>query len=144
MNNQYEDRQSNKSVIYDEELTIPANEELVLDFVNLSNGLYAIGTPFKNIQLQNLGDETGSYVQNLVVYFNQATKQSQKIRKNFVYEKPDQQIRSLRIKNTSTTQQAVFDLRLDNKDSDLEVLRQIRDKLLKIDSKKEYSGVVRS
>lgn len=122
-------RQSNKSVIYDEELTIPAGEELVLDFTRLSNGLYAIGVPFKNVELQNLGDATGSYSQNLVLYYNQAVKQSQKIRSNFVFEKSEREIYSLKIKNTSATQQAVFDLRLDNQDSQLEVLKQIRDKV---------------
>lgn len=141
MKNYSEARQGNKSVIYDEELSILTGEELVLDFVKISNEAYAIGVPFKNIQLQNLGDGTGANVENLIIYYNQATKQSQKVRKNFVFEKPDQEIRSLRIKNLGTGT-ATFDLRLDNKDTELSLLTDIRDKLYK--SKEDKSGNVRA
>lgn len=142
MINNVNSRQSNPSVIFDEELTIPAGEELVLDFDNYDNKRYAIGIPFKNIELQNLGDETGANANNLVVYFNQATKQSQKIRKNFVFEKSDQQIRSLKIRNVSQSQPATFDLRLDNKETELEIQQQIRNKLLNV--KIDNSGIVRA
>ena len=135
------DRQSNKSVIYTSELSIPTGEVLILDFDKLSNGAYAIGIPFFNVELQNLGNSAGAEVENLVLYYNQADNQSQKIRKNFVFEKSDQEIRSLKIANMGAGT-ATFDLRLDNKDTILDIAKQIRNKYLKV--VEDNRGIARS
>lgn len=125
-------RHTNQSVVFDKEITIPAGKDVTIDLKEEDEGRYSIGTPFRNIELQNLGNEAGTNVQPLVIYFNQARGQSQKIKKNFVFDKEDREIRSLTIKNVSATEDATFDLRLDNKDTQLSILKQIRNHQLNV------------